>query len=160
MRTNNDKKIEVFVLDVDGVMTTGHFLYDKYGKAFKVFGPHDADGLKMIRDMVRILFISADTNGESITRARIERDMGYPLTMVSESERRDFILNQHEDPECIAFMGDGYYDALVFPHVGVSLCPINAREECLEAATFVTPSRSGEGAVMDACLYLVKTGMV
>ena len=46
-----------FVLDVDGVMTTGQFLYDSKGKAYKIFGPHDADGLKLIRDKVNIYFI-------------------------------------------------------------------------------------------------------
>ena len=35
----------IFLLDVDGVMTTGQFLYSKDGKDYKVFGPHDSDGL-------------------------------------------------------------------------------------------------------------------
>lgn len=41
-----------FVLDVDGVMTTGQFLYSQDGKAYKIFGPHDAEGLKMIRNHI------------------------------------------------------------------------------------------------------------
>ena len=38
----------VFVLDVDGVMTNGQFLYSDAGKAYKTFGAHDNDGLKML----------------------------------------------------------------------------------------------------------------
>ena len=38
-------KPKYFILDVDGVMTTGQFMYSKNGKIFKVFGPHDSDGL-------------------------------------------------------------------------------------------------------------------
>ena len=31
-------KPNIFILDVDGVMTTGEFLYNTDGKAMKVFG--------------------------------------------------------------------------------------------------------------------------
>ena len=40
-----------FVLDVDGVMTSGKFLYTDQGKIMKEFGPHDAYSLKKIRSM-------------------------------------------------------------------------------------------------------------
>ena len=36
-------KLKVFILDVDGVMTTGQFFYSKDGKQMKVFGPDDND---------------------------------------------------------------------------------------------------------------------
>ena len=45
------------VIDVDGVMTTGQFLYSSDGKSHKIFGPHDADGLKLIKGKVNIIFI-------------------------------------------------------------------------------------------------------
>ena len=38
-------KMKVLILDVDGVMTTGQFLYSESGKQMKVFGPDDNDGL-------------------------------------------------------------------------------------------------------------------
>ena len=41
-------KPKYFILDVDGVMTTGQFFYSKDGKIYKVFGPHDSDGLKIL----------------------------------------------------------------------------------------------------------------
>ena len=36
-------KIKVFILDVDGVMTNGQFLYNEDGKSYKIFGPDDND---------------------------------------------------------------------------------------------------------------------
>ena len=39
-----NKKPKCFILDVDGVMTTGNFLYTSEGKAMKIFGPDDNDG--------------------------------------------------------------------------------------------------------------------
>ena len=42
------------ILDVDGVFTTGQFLYTKEGKFAKVFGPHDNDGLKLLKGKINI----------------------------------------------------------------------------------------------------------
>ena len=46
-----------FILDVDGVLSTGQYLYSSDGKVYKIFGPHDSDGLKLIRNEVSIKFI-------------------------------------------------------------------------------------------------------
>ena len=36
------------------------------------------------------------------------------------------------------------------------IAPKNARKEAKESADFVTESNSGEGAVLDACLEIIK----
>ena len=51
MRNKIPKNI---ILDVDGIMTTGQFLYDNKGKKYKVFGPDDADALKLLRRFLEI----------------------------------------------------------------------------------------------------------
>ena len=61
----------ILLIDVDGVMTTGQFLYSKDNKEYKVFGPHDNDGLKLIKDKIKIRFITADKRGYEITKKRI-----------------------------------------------------------------------------------------
>lgn len=141
-----------FVLDVDGVMTTGHFIYGINGKMYKIFGPHDSDGLKLIRDKINIQFITADDRGYEITKKRIVDDMKYPLTLVKENNRIEYLHSLNF--ETLAFMGDGYFDALAMEYCNIAIAPANARIECLKIADYVTPSKSGEGAVMDACLYL------
>ena len=40
---------KILIIDVDGVMTTGQFIYSKYGKEYKIFGPHDTDGLDILK---------------------------------------------------------------------------------------------------------------
>ena len=82
-----------FVLDVDGVMTTGQFLYSSEGKAFKIFGPHDSDGLKLIKDKVNIFFITADKKGFQISKKRI-KDMGYPIELVTEGDRYQYVKDK------------------------------------------------------------------
>lgn len=146
------KPLKHFILDVDGVMTDGTFIYTADGKVAKVFGPHDADGLKLIRDLIDIRFISADHRGFSITKKRIVDDMGYPLELVSESERYDYVAKFGFDQT--AFMGDGYYDAPVLKECAIGIAPSGARVEALRAANMITAAKGGHGAVMDACLYL------
>jgi len=151
--------IDKFVLDVDGVLNTGHKIYDSRGKAFKIFGPHDKDGLKLISKHINeIVFISADKSGWDITHARIVKDWQYDakqLVCVKEEERMQWFINNC-NLDKTAFMGDGYFDAPILKKVAIGISPCSARQEAKDASDYVTPSRAGEGAVLDACLYLLK----
>ncbi len=143
-----------FILDVDGVLTTGHFLYSMEGKAFKIFGPHDGDGLKKIKDKVNIKFISADKRGFPITEKRI-LDMGFTVDLVPEADRLNYFKEKYGFENTI-FMGDGIFDAEILKLCKFGIAPINARKEAKAAAHFITESKSGEGAVCDACLEIEK----
>lgn len=143
-------KLPHFILDVDGVLTDGSFHYSVQGKAMKVFGAHDHDGLKLIKDMVNIQFITADKRGFDITNQRVNRDMGFPLTLVSESARYEYV--QSFGFENVIFMGDGYHDAPILRACWFGIAPANAWDNCLLNADIVTKRRGGDGAVMEACL--------
>ena len=151
--------IKKLVLDVDGVLNTGHILYNKYGKTFKVFGPHDKDGFKIIKKYLDdITFITADETGWDITYCRIVRDWNYrpdQLILVREEERLQWFYDNC-DLEVTAFIADGYNDALILAKVKLGIAPNSARIEAKNAAKYVTPSDAGSGAVLDACIYLEK----
>ena len=144
----------VFLLDVDGVMTTGQFLYSQDGKEYKIFGPHDNDGLKLIKNKVKIKFITADKRGYSITKRRIVDDMGFELELVSEKNRFKYIKENYGFQNVI-YIGDGYHDAKILKECMFGITPRNARKEAKDAADFVTDSNSGEGAVLDACIEII-----
>jgi len=143
-----------FVIDVDGVMTTGQFLYSSKGKAFKIFGPHDSDGLKLIKDKVNILFITADKRGFPISKKRIE-DMGYEIELISEKDRYSYI-NDSFGLENTMYIGDGIFDAPIIRDCLFGIAPANARIEAKNWADYITPSKSAEGAVCDACIIINK----
>jgi 3-deoxy-D-manno-octulosonate 8-phosphate phosphatase (KDO 8-P phosphatase) len=142
------------VIDIDGVMTTGQFLYSSKGKEYKIFGAHDADGLKLVRDKLNIFFITADKKGLPISRKRI-KDMGYKLEVVSEGSRYDYIKKKFGFANTI-FIGDGIFDAPVLRDCLFGIAPANARIEAKNWADYVTPSKSAEGAVCDACIKINK----
>tara|TARA_B110000263_G_C15010123_1_gene374632 strand:+ start:39 stop:500 length:462 start_codon:yes stop_codon:yes gene_type:complete len=143
----------IFILDVDGVLTTGQFLYSISGKSYKVFGPHDNDGLKMLKDKIKIKFITADKRGFQITKNRIVDDMGFELDLVSEIDRFNYLKEKYGFSNLI-YMGDGYHDAKILKESFFGISPKNARIEARECANYITDSNSGEGAVLDACLQI------
>jgi len=149
------KKKLIFILDVDGVMTTGKFIYTSKGKIAKVFGAHDSDGLKLIKSLINIEFLTADRKGLLISKKRISDDMGFKLHLVDERERLKFINEKYGFNNTI-YMGDGIFDSYIFKKVKYGIAPKNARIEAKKNADFVTQSNSGEGAVLDASLHLMK----
>jgi 3-deoxy-D-manno-octulosonate 8-phosphate phosphatase (KDO 8-P phosphatase) len=143
-----------FILDVDGVMTTGQFLYSEDGKVYKIFGPHDSEGLNLVKDKLNIHFITADKRGYSISKKRMD-DMGFPISLVSEAERYHYIKEKFGFENTI-FMGDGISDSKVMKDCKFSIAPSNARSEAKKVAHFITESNSAEGAVCDACIEIEK----
>ena len=143
-----------FILDVDGVMTTGQFLYSLKGKIYKIFGPHDNDGIKLISPFVNILFVTADKRGYEISQKRIVEDMGQKLLLLSETQRLPYI-KEHYDLDSVIYMGDGYFDAKILREVYYGIAPKSARVEAKNSANYITSSNGGEGAVLDASLHLI-----
>lgn len=155
MEEHQQQKITHLVLDVDGVLTTGQFLYTVDGKFAKMFGPHDNDGIKLLSPFLTIQAISADTRGWPITKKRVADDMGLQLDHVPEAERLEWFRKNFDLTRTI-YMGDGLYDAQVFECVTYSIAPANAFYVAREKASFVTNAKSGEGAVAEACLHVME----
>lgn len=146
--------IKRFICDVDGCLNDGKIYWTAQGKMFKAFGPHDQDGLKLLKPHVDIEFITADQAGWDITYSRIVTHSHYALTLVPEDKRYDYVSAQGF--ENVAYMGDGFHDAAILKMVQLGIAPRNARIEAKEAAGYVTASAGGEGAVMDACLIILR----
>lgn len=152
--------IKHLVMDVDGVLNTGHFLYTEDGKFAKMFGPHDKDGLDLAKKLgLTIDFVTADATGFKITEARIVKDWGFDksqLHLVRDGLRLQWLLGTKYNPLEIAYIGDGIHDVPILGYVKVGIAPSSARREAKRAANYVTPSPAGSGAVLDAVLYLEK----
>jgi len=151
--------IKHFICDVDGCLTDGVIYWatgadGKGEKPFKAFGNYDHDGLKMLRDHANIEFITADRKGWDISYSRLVTYSKFKLTLVPESDRYDFVKSFNFEE--VAYMGDGYYDAPIIKSAALGIAPAQARMEARHSADYITPSRGGEGAVMDACLYIMR----
>lgn len=147
-------KPSCFILDVDGVMTSGQFFYSEEGKCFKSFGPDDNDGLSLLSPFIEIRFITGDKKGFNISKKRIVEDMGYKLDLVSTIRRLDWISDKYELDRVI-YMGDGIFDHYVMEKVYYSIAPSNADFLAKESANYVTKRSGGDRAVSEACLHLL-----
>ena len=158
MKEQLDEKnvnFKVLILDVDGVMTTGQFLYSKDGKQMKIFGPDDNDGLGLLNQYLEIRFVTGDRKGFSISNKRIKKDMGFELDLVSTIKRIDWIKERY-NPEEVIYMGDGIFDHYVMKEVGYSIAPANSDRMAKEHANHVTERSGGDRAVAEACLHIMQ----
>ncbi len=146
---------KVFILDVDGVMTNGQFLYSENGKVMKVFGADDNDGLSLLKPYIEVRFVTGDKRGFPISRKRIVDDMKFDLELVSTIKRIEWISQQY-DPKEVIYMGDGIFDHYVFQKVGYGIATENSDANAKKYADFITSRNGAERAVAEACLHILE----
>lgn len=149
------EKRYTFVLDVDGVLTDGSFLYDERGKAYKIFGPDDADALKALSKYVDIVFMSQDKRGFNISKKRVN-DMGFELKEVASKNRVDFMREIYGLENCI-YMGDGFLDAPALKEAYLSISTCTSDPLAQKWSDYVTKREGGHRAVSEACFWIAKT---
>lgn len=149
------KTPKCFILDVDGVMTSGQFLYSADGKQMKIFGPDDNDGLGLLNQYIEIRFVTGDKKGFPISKKRIKDDMNFEIDLVSTIKRIDWIKERYSSEDVI-YMGDGIFDHYVMKDVGYSIAPENADTLAKLNANYVTKRTGGDRAVAEACLHIME----
>jgi len=146
---------EYFISDVDGCLNDGKIYWAADGqKPFKAFGNYDHDGVKLLKNHIKLIFISADKHGWDILKTRIVDHMKCELHYVPEKDRFKFVESYGFGK--VAYMGDGIYDAKILSSAKLGIAPAQARIEARQSADFVTPSNGGEGAYLDAALHIMK----
>ena len=149
------KTPKVFILDVDGVLTTGQFFYTSEGKTMKVFGPDDNDGLSLLQEFIEIRFVTGDKKGFKISKKRITDDMGFDLDLVSTIKRVDWIAERYSLDEVI-YMGDGIFDHYVMKEVGYGIAPSSADKNAKAFSSYITERMGGDRAVAEAALHILE----
>ena len=150
----NKFRPDLFLFDVDGVLTDGKIYYGESGKLFKVFGADDHEALIEIGKYLEVRIVTADFRGYQITSRRVVDDMNLKLDLVSADERPNWVKSQFSDRK-VVYMGDGIKDWRVFIEVGYGIAPANAHSKTLSKADFVTGRRGAEGAVAEACEHVL-----
>jgi len=152
------RRIELLLLDVDGVLTDGRLYFSETGDEFKAFSTLDGLGIKLLRRAgVRVGII---TGRQSELVARRAHNLGLDLLIQGREDKWEALQEwrQHNaiEPEQIAFMGDDWPDLPVMTRVGLALTVANAHPSVSRRAHWQSLRNGGEGAVREACDLLLR----
>jgi 3-deoxy-D-manno-octulosonate 8-phosphate phosphatase (KDO 8-P phosphatase) len=157
------KKIKLFLMDVDGVLTDGKMYYipGKAGKMveFKAFHSLDGIGLRLLNQFGVITGVITGRESPGTEERARGLGMGYAYQgFLSKLEPlRQILRDSGLKPENVAYMGDDWTDIPVLKQAGLACAPSNAQEEVKAAAHLVTGKEGGMGAVREVCDFILKS---
>ena len=147
--------IELFLLDVDGVMTDGGVYLGDEDFEMKKFNTQDGLGIVMARRAgIESGIITGRVSAAVARRAReleidkIYQGQHWKIEALSE-------IMEEYNPAELAYMGDDLLDLPVLDRVGFPLAPANARPAVKDSALYVTETPGGEGAIREAVDHLL-----
>jgi 3-deoxy-D-manno-octulosonate 8-phosphate phosphatase (KDO 8-P phosphatase) len=154
----DSRKVRLFFVDVDGVLTDGRITLNERGEEITSFHVKDGLGLKMLMsEGVAVVIITGRTSGAVVHRAR---ELGIADLYQGSGDKGALcrrILEEkgiHRDAACA--MGDDLPDLAMFRETGVAIAVADAAEEVRRQADYVTRSAGGHGAVREACEWILK----
>lgn len=154
-------RVELLILDVDGVLTDGRLYYSADGVETKAFHAQDGAAIKMLQGAgVPVALISGRAS-EAVSRRAEELGIAH---VYQAAQDKGVALNElcgaaDVAPTRMAHMGDDVGDLPLFDRVGFRISVPGAHPEVAARAHHVTKARPGAGAVREACqLILVAKG--
>lgn len=145
------RKIELLLLDVDGVLTDGRLTMSNEGAELKSFHARDGLGIRMAqRGGIMIGIISGRESKVVTDRAEELYISEVHQRIYDKLEKFQEILQRLKlKPEQVCFMGDDLVDLPVLRVVGLAAAPADAIEQVRSTAHFVTERNGGAGCVRE-----------
>ncbi len=152
------KKIELLLLDVDGVLTDGQIIYTDRGEQIKAFDSKDGLGLRLLMDHgIQVGIITGRKSNALISRCH---NLGIDIIfdgITDKAAALETIIQKYTIPcEHIAFMGDDLPDLPVMRKAGIGISVSDADETVRQHADYVTMQKGGKGAVREVCEAILK----
>ncbi|MEN8732098.1 MAG: HAD hydrolase family protein [Bacteroidia bacterium] len=143
--------INTFILDVDGVLTTGTVLATDEGEMRRDFNIKDGFALQYVVKIGYNVIIISGGNSAGV-RQRL-KGLGITQVHTAVADKRALLkqlvqeLNLNLDNAI--YMGDDYPDLSIMRMCGVKVCPADAAWQVQEEADIVTKAKGGKGAVRE-----------
>jgi 3-deoxy-D-manno-octulosonate 8-phosphate phosphatase (KDO 8-P phosphatase) len=148
-------RVQLLLLDVDGVLTDGRMYYGAEGEVMKAFDVKDGHGIVLLRDHVQLGVISGRPG---LSRKRLEELRFRHLVFSQRDKLVGYAGLQHlgiPDSD-VAYMGDDVNDLGLLARVGLSACPSDAHTSVRAAVHLVTSAPGGRGAVRELCELILR----
>src|SRR5213594_4574430 len=145
------KRIRLFAMDVDGVLTDAGMYYSESGEELKKFNTRDGMGIKLLQaaGLVTALITMEETKlvtrrAEKLAIPEVHQGARHkPAAMREVVARHGLTLQQ------VAYIGDDVNDLEVLNAVGFSAAPADALPVVRNAVEYVCRQKGGEGAVRE-----------
>jgi len=152
------KKIKLFVLDFDGVLTDNRVLVSEDGRESVFCHRGDGLGIEMLKkEGIETVVISKEKN--PVVRARcnklkIECWQGIDdkeTIFLREIEKRNLEL------ENVCFIGNDITDLECIKKAGLGVAVADSEEPVLNIADYITKRKGGKGAVRELCNLILES---
>ena len=157
------RRVDLLILDVDGVMTDGRLLYGgSIAAEGKAFYAQDGAAIKMLQGAGIPVAIITGRRSEATTRRVDELGIAYVYQGVEDkmAALRSLCGTSGIMADRMAHVGDDIPDLPLFDRVGMRLTVPEAHPEVAARADHVTAAGGGAGAVREIChLILVAKGL-
>jgi len=145
------KKIKLFAMDVDGVLTDDHIFFGPDGFEMKKF--NISDGFYIVLAMRAGLEIAVVSGRRSEATTTRMKDLGVKHVLQQMLDKRKQIAPlieklgiKHSE---VAFIGNEILDIGLAREVGLSIAVADSAPELLHEVDYVTEARGGQGAVRE-----------
>jgi 3-deoxy-D-manno-octulosonate 8-phosphate phosphatase (KDO 8-P phosphatase) len=150
-------RLELLILDVDGVLTDGGLWFGPRGEALKRFHVRDGHGIKLLAAAgVQVAVISGRRSNAVAARCR---ELGIRLLVQGTGDKSralDQLLRKLSLLESqVACIGDDTTDIPLFVRVGFAVAVRDAHPLAVRAAHCSTTWPGGNGAVREVCDWLL-----
>jgi 3-deoxy-D-manno-octulosonate 8-phosphate phosphatase (KDO 8-P phosphatase) len=146
-------RIQLLILDVDGVLTDGRLYFTGRGEALKVFHVRDGHGIKLL--MAAGVAVAAFSGRRSAAVAARMRELKVPHVVQACSDK---VAALHRltgrlglDPLNCACICDDTPDLPLMSAVGLGCAVADAHPVVLSAAHWTAKANGGRGAVRELC---------
>ena len=151
-------RINLLLLDVDGVLTDGSVVYSDSGEELKRFHVRDGSGLKLWRAAGKRAAIVSGRASAAVERRAAELGIAPVL------QGRDDKLQAFEEilaasgltADRVCAIGDDLADLPILSRAGLAVAVADACPEVREVAHRTTITPGGHGAVREAVEWLLK----
>ncbi len=151
-RRSMPEKIQLLVLDFDGVLTDNCVWVDQDGREMIVANRSDSLGVNMLRQAgVETVVISMETNPVVAARCR---KMNIPWIQGENDKAavlKKLLLERKVDASEVVFLGNDVNDLPCFPLVGWAVAVADAMPEVARQADSVLSRPGGHAAVRELC---------
>jgi 3-deoxy-D-manno-octulosonate 8-phosphate phosphatase (KDO 8-P phosphatase) len=151
-------RIDVLVLDVDGVLTDGRIVYTDAGEEIKAFHVRDGSGLKLWHAEGKTAGIITGRRSAIVERRATELGITHVTQGAADKKAAlgKLLADLGVDAERVAAIGDDIVDVPVLQACGLAVAVADACAEAKQAADYVTEARGGRGAVREAIEWILR----